>query len=93
MLLILKEIIKNKKFLSKKYIFLNCKNQMSPEEIFSQLSLLPLFCPIFACVDPVPYSEYGSGSTKLLNTDPIRIHNAGSEPSNYGKLYFSHVTH
>ena len=27
----------------------------------------------YTCVDPDPYSEYGSGSTKLLNTDPIRI--------------------
>ena len=29
----------------------------------------------FTCVDPILYSEYryGSGSTKLLNTDPIRI--------------------
>ena len=31
--------------------------------------------PIFTCVDPDPYWEYGSGSgsTKLLNTDPIGI--------------------
>ena len=30
-------------------------------------------------MDPDPYSEYGSGSRKLLNTDPIRIriHNTG----------------
>ena len=32
---------------------------------------------IFTCVDPDLYSEYGSRSTKVLNTDPIciRIHN------------------
>ena len=35
----------------------------------------PLFYPIFTCMDPDPYWEYGS--TKLLNMDPIqiRIHN------------------
>ena len=34
---------------------------------------------MFACVDPDPYSENGSGSRKLLNTHPIRIrvHNTG----------------
>ena len=37
----------------------------------------PLFIPRFTCVDSDPYSEYGSGFTKLLNTDPIRIHNTG----------------
>ena len=38
------------------------------------------FLHIIVCVDPNPYSEYGSGSTKLLNMDPIwiRIHNTGS---------------
>ena len=32
---------------------------------------------MFICPDPDPYSEYGSGSTKVVNTDPIwiRIHN------------------
>ena len=39
-------------------------------EFMSQMSqilqLLPLFYPIL-CVDPDPYSEYGS--TKLLNTN------------------------
>ena len=37
------------------------------------------FCVANSVVDPVPYSEYGSGSTKLLDTDPtrIRIHNTG----------------
>ena len=30
-----------------------------------------LYGYLFTCVDP--YSEYGSGSIKLLNTDPIRI--------------------
>ena len=45
--------------------------------------LLPPFYPLFARVDPDPYSEYGSGSRKLLNTDPIRIriHNTGSRKS------------
>ena len=28
------------------------------------------FFPIFNCVDPNPYSEYRSGSTKLPNMDP-----------------------
>ena len=60
---------------------------MSPKEIFSQLSLWivnfypksGIFCRHFnlylqfACVDPDPYSEYGSGPRKLLNTDLIRI--------------------
>ena len=31
----------------------------------------PLFYPIFTCMEPDPYWEYGS--TKLLNMDPIRI--------------------
>ena len=37
------------------------------------------FCVANSVVDPVPYSEYVSGSTKLLDTDPtrIRIHNTG----------------
>ena len=79
-----------------KIIFLennNYKNKMSLKDIFTQLSLwivnfylksytfLPPLYPIFTCVDPDPYSEYGSrsGSRKLLNTDPIRsrIHNTG----------------
>ena len=37
------------------------------------LHLLPLICPIFTCVDPDPYSEYRSRSTRLSNTDPIWI--------------------
>ena len=28
---------------------------------------------VFKCLDPDPFLEYGSGSTKLLNTVPIRI--------------------
>ena len=34
---------------------------------------------IFICVDPDPYSEYGSRSTNILSADPIwiRIHNTG----------------
>ena len=65
---------------------------MSPEEIFSQfncecryaLNLKPfastVFYLIFTCVDPDPYSDYESGSTKSLNMDPIRIriHNTGT---------------
>ena len=41
------------------------------------LHLLLLIYPIFTSVDPDPHSEYGSVSTKFLNTDPIwiRIHN------------------
>ena len=33
--------------------------------------------PIFTCLDLNPYSDYGSGSTKVLITSPIwiRIHN------------------
>ena len=40
----------------------------------SILPLLLLISPIFTFVDP--YSEYGSGSSKLLNTD-LRIPNTG----------------
>ena len=36
--------------------------------------LLTSFYPIFTRVDPDPYSEYGSGSRKILTTNPIRIH-------------------
>ena len=35
---------------------------------FSSILHLWLF-PIFTCVDPNPQSEFGSGTTKLLNTD------------------------
>ena len=43
------------------------------------LHLLPLFYPIFTikkftCLDPSLYSEYGYGSTKLLNTYPDPQH-------------------
>ena len=42
---------------------------------------MPFFSPIFTCVDP--YSEYGSGSTKVLNTFRypiwIRIRNTGGQ--------------
>ena len=43
----------------------------------SILHILPLIYSIFTCVDPDPYSEYGS--TKVLNTDSfwIWIHNTG----------------
>ena len=45
----------------------------------STLHLLPLIYPLFTCVDPDPYSENRSESTKDLNTDPfwIRIHKTG----------------
>ena len=61
------------------------KNKMSLKETFSQLSrrifnlylksytFCLLFGRIFTGVDPDPYSENGSGSTKLLISDPIRI--------------------
>ena len=53
---------------------------MNGEILSSVLTNLPLICPILTCVDPDPYSEYGSGSTKLLNTDPngIQIQNTAS---------------
>ena len=40
------------------------------------LSVRVISFPVFNWVGPDPHSEYGSGSTKLLNTDPtwIRIH-------------------
>ena len=50
---------------------------MIPEELFSQLSLwtgnFNLKSFIFSCVHPDPYWGYEYGSTKLLNTEPIRI--------------------
>ena len=54
---------------------------MAPYEIICYtflsfiLHLLLLIFPIFTCVDPDLYSEYGCGSTKLLNTgtDPVLI--------------------
>ena len=52
-------------------------NSLNVELFSSILNLLPQMYPIFTCVDPDPYSDYGSGSTKLLNTTSIwiRIHN------------------
>ena len=50
---------------------------MAGEELFSFLNhILPLIYPMFTYVDSDSYSKYGSGSTKVLNTDPIwiRIH-------------------
>ena len=32
---------------------------------------MSLFYPIFTRVDPDQYSEYGTGSTKLMNSDPV----------------------
>ena len=72
-----------RKSLPLKMCFLAIKKVMTPEEIFlsveslngeflfSSLHLLPYIYPIFTCVDTDPYSEYGSGSTKLVNKDPI----------------------
>ena len=47
---------------------------------------------MFAYVDPDPYSEYGYGSRKLLNTDPIRIriHNTGRKVSDPEKCCGRH---
>ena len=75
------------KNVSLKKVFLNYKKIMVSAEIFSFVeslngeflpSIIHLWPPIYptvTCVDPI--SEYGSGSTKMLNTDPIwiRIHN------------------
>ena len=36
-----------------------------------------VFNPKFTSVDTDPYWDYGSGPTKLLNTDPMRIHCQG----------------
>ena len=43
----------------------------------SIIHVLPLIFSIFTCLDPDPYSEYGSRSTRVLNADQmwIRIHN------------------
>ena len=47
----------------------------------SILHHLPLSYTLFTCLDPDPYSEYGSESTKVPNTDPIwiRIHDTVPE--------------
>ena len=44
-------------------------------------------------MDPDQYSEYGSESSKLLNTDPIRIriHNTGSYPAQNHGLHYNAV--
>ena len=39
----------------------------------SILDLLPPIYSIFTSLDPDPYSEYKTGSTKVLNMDPIWI--------------------
>ena len=82
--------ILNEKFLKhnfwKIFFYLHIKKIMSLKEIVesmtgqfmsSILHLLSLIYRTFPCLDP--YSEYGSGSTKVLNTDPIwiLIHNIG----------------
>ena len=54
--------------------FFNYKKIMAPEEIVIFFFNLTPFSSIFTCVNPDPYSEYGS--IKFLYTDPnwIRIH-------------------
>ena len=42
------------------------------ENFFPILHLLPLIYSIFTCVDPDPYSDYGSGSTTLFCTTPMQ---------------------
>ena len=77
-------------FLKKMFLLMIITKKIMPsEEFFSLLSLwmvnlsiwhlLPLIFLIFTCVDPDPYLDYGSGSTKLPNTVPIwiGIHNTG----------------
>ena len=51
------------------------KNKNNLREKQLPVSLKQIFCLYFilTCVDLDPYSEYGSGSIKLLNADPIRI--------------------
>ena len=39
---------------------------MNGEFLSSTFNFLPLIYPTFTCVDPYPYSENGSGSTKFL---------------------------
>ena len=57
---------------------------MAPEDFFRLVNLCSKSYPIFTCVDPDPYWEYGfvSGFSKLLNRDPIRIqiHNTAPLP-------------
>ena len=86
----MKIILEQSNFL-KKFNLFNYKEIVALEEIFSQLILRMVnlffqsyticlnFYFIFTCVDPDPHSEYGSGSTKILNTYPILIwiHNTG----------------
>ena len=89
----LKIILIGNFFFVEKNVFVNdyriTKKMMPSEEFCSLLSLwmvnlsiwhlLPLIFLIFTCVDPDPYLDYGSGSTKLPNTVPIwiGIHNTG----------------
>ena len=66
---------------------------MAQEELFSHKSLwrmnlchlLSLFYPIFTCVDPDPYSQYGS--TKHLNMDPIRVRIHNTALSRFNRMY------
>ena len=80
---------------------------MSHKEIFIQLShwivnsylksytfCLYFILHIFTCVDPDPnpYSEYGSGSTKLLNTDPDPQHWLIHSSVRNGSSHLEHST-
>ena len=54
---------------------------LNGELMSSIIHVLPLIFSIFTCLDPDPYSEYGSRSTRVLNADQIwiRIHNNAHE--------------
>ena len=62
---------------------------LNGEFLSSTFHSLPLIYAIFTSVDP--YSEYGSGSTKFLNTDPIwiliQIHNTAVNQYQYGNQF------
>jgi hypothetical protein len=47
---------------------------------------------VFLPLDPDPDSQYGSGSTKSLNPDPILIHNPARQASHGLRKYFCLVT-
>ena len=54
---------------------------------------MPVFYPIFTCVDLDPNSEYGSGYTKVLKTYPIwiRIHHTGQIIYEHDKKKIYHM--
>ena len=49
------------------------KGEFTSSNLHILLLIYPI--PVFTCVDPDPdpYLEYGSGSTKVLNSNPIWI--------------------